>query len=63
MEKKKQYKVIFEYADGRKGTCIANGTTRLFDNQNEAEAFAAELNDCISEECKAFFPVWYAVEA
>lgn len=59
----KQWKDIFKYADGREGTCTENGTARLFDDQKEAEAFAAELNDCISEECKAFFPVWHAVEA
>lgn len=57
------YKVIFEYADGRKGTCIENGTTRLFETKKAAQKFVDELNDSIDEEAREFFPVWRAVEA
>ncbi len=52
------YKVVFEYANGRKGVCMADGKAQLFNTEQEAAAFAAELNSCISEDVKQFFPAW-----
>lgn len=57
------YKVVFEYTDGRKGVCQEDGKIRLFDTEQEAAAFAADLNSQIEEELKPFFPVWSAKKA
>ena len=57
------YKVVFEYANGRKGVCRADGKIRLFDTEQEAADFAADLNGKISEDMKPFFPVWSVEKA
>lgn len=54
------YKVVFEYQDGRKGTCELNGTNRVFDTEAEASAFASDLNK-ITEDVRYALPV-YRVE-
>ena len=54
------YKVVFEYKDGRKGTCKANGKHRLFDTQSEAEEFASDLNE-ITKDMRDALP-FYRVE-
>lgn len=54
------YKVVFEYQDGRKGTCIADGAPRLFDTEKEAAAFASDLNR-ITEDVRYALPT-YRVE-
>lgn len=57
------YKVVFEYANGRRGTCIEAGEILTFTTEQEAEAFATKLNEVIeldrdlTEEDKTFFPV------
>lgn len=55
------YKVVFEYADGRKGSCIEDGKVKLFDTEQEAADFASGLNILILEGMKPVFPV-YRVE-
>ena len=57
------YKVMFEYPNGKKGVCIKDGKPMLFDTLTAAETFANDLNSQISEELRAAFPTWYAVEA
>ena len=57
------YKVIFEYANGKKGDCRENGEVKLFNTEQEAAAFASDLNNSIEEDLKPFFPVYRAVEA
>lgn len=57
------YKVVFEYADGRKGVCRENAKIRLFDTEQEAADFAANLNGQIEEELKPFPPVWSVEKA
>lgn len=54
------YKVVFEYKDGRKGTCKENGVHRLFDTEAEAESFASNLNK-ITEDMRDTLP-FYRVE-
>lgn len=54
------YKVVFEYKDGRKGTCKEHGTHRLFDTEADAFAFASDLNK-ITEDMRDSLPV-YRVE-
>lgn len=53
------YKVAFKYADGKKGVCRSGGEILRFNNEQEAAEYAAELNNCISDDMKWFFPVWY----
>ena len=59
------YKVVFEYTDGRKsGSCIVDGKVKLFDTEQEAAAFASDLNNIVAEaeeDVRSFFPV-YKVE-
>lgn len=55
------YKVVFEYKDGRKGTCKANGKHRLFDTQAEAEEFASDLNE-ITKDVRDALPVYLVEE-
>lgn len=54
------YKVVFEYKDGRKGTCIDDGAPRLFDTEKEAAAFASDLNRA-TEDVRYALP-FYRVE-
>lgn len=54
------YKVVFEYKDGRKGTCKEKGVHRLFDTEAEAFAFASDLNK-ITEDMRDALP-FYRVE-
>lgn len=56
------YKVVFEYANGKKGVCIENGKPCLFETEQKAKNFADNLNSKVSEDMKPFFPVWYAEE-
>lgn len=58
---KSMYKVVFEYANGKKGVCREDGKIRVFDTEQEAADFAADLNGRIDEDMKPFFPV-YRVE-
>ena len=53
------YKVVFEYKDGRKGTCKVNGKKKLFETEQEAAAFASDLNK-ITEDMKDALPVYRA---
>ncbi len=57
------YKVVFEYADGRKGTCKEDGKVKLFDTEQKAAAYASDLNNRIEEDMKPVFPTYRAVEA
>ena len=57
------YKVVFVYADGRKGECIENGAPLQFENETAAASFADDLNNKIPTELKLFFPVWKAEKA
>lgn len=54
------YKVIFEYADGRRGTCREGGETKVFDTEQEAVRYAEELNARIDEDMKPYFPAYRA---
>lgn len=54
------YKVVFEYKDGRKGTCKSNGKKKLFETEQEAAAFASDLNE-ITKDMRDALPV-YRVE-
>ena len=60
-KKKTMYKLVFEYADGRKGVCIEKGKECVFDSEQEATDRAAYLNSRIHEYMKPFVPT-YRVE-
>lgn len=55
------YKVVFEYADGKRGSCKEGGSVRVFETEREAAYFAKGLNDRIDEDMREAFPV-YRVE-
>lgn len=63
IEEKTMYKVAFKYTNGGKGVCKEAGEIRLFDTEQAAAAFAADLNSRIEEDMKQFFPVWYVEKA
>lgn len=52
------YQVVYVYENGRRGVCKENGEIRLFDTEQEATVFAADLNSQIEEDMKSFFPIW-----
>lgn len=56
------YCITFEYADGRKGTCISDGQVILFDEKHKAEEVARNMNEAVSADVKKYVPVWKAEE-
>lgn len=56
------YKVAFEYKSGKKGLCNEYGKDVVFNTREEAEAYANNLNECIEDDFKDFFPTWKALK-
>lgn len=60
------YRVVYEYADGRKGICenVLRGENKYaeFETEQEADAFASDLNGRIDDDVKHLFPVYRAEE-
>lgn len=58
------YRVVFKYQDGRKGICMEYGKHVQYDTEQEAAAFASDLNGRLAgadDEVKHLLPV-YSVE-
>ena len=57
------YVVIFEYKNGKKGTCMIGENPIVFGTEEEATFYAKTLNDYVAGSPEGFFPVWKACKA